>query len=36
MALGEIGWSGTDLIDMALLKDQWKALVFVVIKLRLP
>jgi hypothetical protein len=36
MGLGEIGWSGMDLIDMAQDKDQWWALVFMVIKLRVP
>jgi hypothetical protein len=34
--LREIGWGGMDLIDLALDRDQWKALVNTVMNLRVP
>jgi hypothetical protein len=34
--LGDIGWDGTDWIDLARNKDQWRALVNTVINLRVP
>jgi hypothetical protein len=36
MDLGEIGWDGVDLIDMAQNRDQWRALVNTVLKLWVP
>jgi hypothetical protein len=36
MGLGEIGWDGVDWIDMAQDRDQWKALVNMVLNLRVP
>jgi hypothetical protein len=36
MALREIGWDGVDWIDMAQDRDQWKALVNMVLDLRVP
>jgi hypothetical protein len=32
MALREIGWNGVDWIDMAQDRDQWRALVNMVLK----
>jgi hypothetical protein len=34
--LREIGWDGMDWIDLALDRDQWRALVNTVINLRVP
>jgi trehalose-6-phosphate synthase len=34
--LREIGWDGVDWIDMALDRDQWRALVNTVFNLRAP
>jgi hypothetical protein len=36
MNLREIGWGGMDLIDLALDRDQWTALVNTVMNLRVP
>jgi hypothetical protein len=36
MDLREIGWGGMDLIDLVQGRDQWRALVNTVIKLRVP
>jgi hypothetical protein len=36
MDLGEIGWDGVDWIDMAQDTDQWRALVYTVLNLRVP
>jgi hypothetical protein len=36
MDLGEIGWDGMDWIDLAQDRDQWRALVNMVMKLRVP
>jgi hypothetical protein len=36
MDLGEIGWDGMDWIDLALDRDQWRALVNTVINLLVP
>jgi hypothetical protein len=36
MDLGEIGWDGMDLIDMARDRYQWRALVNTVLNLRVP
>jgi hypothetical protein len=36
MDLREIGWGDTDCIDLAQVRDQWKALVNKVIKLWIP
>jgi hypothetical protein len=36
MDLREIGWDGIDWIDLAQDRDQWKALVNAVMKLRVP
>jgi hypothetical protein len=36
MELREIGWDGGDLIDLAQDRDQWRALVSVVMNLRVP
>jgi hypothetical protein len=36
MDLREIGWNGMDWMDMAQDKDQWRALVNTVLKLRVP
>jgi hypothetical protein len=34
MYLGEIGWGGVDWLDMAQDRDQWRALVNTLMKLR--
>jgi hypothetical protein len=34
--LREIGWNGMDWIDLAQDRDQWRALVNTVMKLRVP
>jgi hypothetical protein len=34
--LRETGWNGVDWIDMALDMDQWRALVIMVLNLRVP
>jgi hypothetical protein len=34
--LREIGWVGMDWIELALHKDQWRALVNTVLNLRVP
>jgi hypothetical protein len=34
--LREIGWDGVDWIDLAKDRDQWRALVSTVMKLRVP
>jgi hypothetical protein len=36
MDLGEIGWDGRNWIELAQDKDQWRALVNTVMKLRVP
>jgi hypothetical protein len=36
MGLREIGWDGVDWIDLAQDRDQWMALVNVVMSLRVP
>jgi hypothetical protein len=36
MGLREIGWGGTDWIDLAQDRDQWRALVKTVMNLRVP
>jgi hypothetical protein len=36
MDLREIGWDGTDWIDLAQDRDQWRALVNTVMILRVP
>jgi hypothetical protein len=36
MDLREIGWDGMDWIDLGQDKDQWRALVNTVMKLRVP
>jgi hypothetical protein len=36
MDLREIGWDGVDWIDMAQGRDQWRALVNTLFKLRVP
>jgi hypothetical protein len=36
MDLGEIGWDGRDWIELAQDRDQWKALVNTVMKVRVP
>jgi hypothetical protein len=36
MELGEIGWDGRDWIELAQDRDQWRALVNMVMNLRVP
>jgi hypothetical protein len=36
MGLREIGWGGTDLIDLAQDRDQWRAFMNTVLNLRVP
>jgi hypothetical protein len=36
MYLREIGWGSTDWIDLAQVRDQWRALVKMVMHLRVP
>jgi hypothetical protein len=36
MGLREIGWDGTDWIDLAQNRDQWRTLVNTVMNLRVP
>jgi hypothetical protein len=36
MDVREIGWGGMDCIDLAQDRDQWRALVNTVMKLRVP
>jgi hypothetical protein len=36
MDLGEIGWGGMDWVDLAPVRDQWRALVNTVMNLRVP
>jgi hypothetical protein len=36
MDLREMGWDGMDWIDLAQDRDQWRALVNAVMKLRIP
>jgi hypothetical protein len=36
MDLGEIGWDGMDLIDLARDRDKWRALMNTVMNLRVP
>jgi hypothetical protein len=36
MNLRDIGWDGMDWIDLALNRDQWRALVRAVMNLRVP
>jgi hypothetical protein len=36
MDLGEIGWDDVDWIDLAQDRDQWRALLKMVINLRVP
>jgi hypothetical protein len=34
--LGEIGWSGIDCIDLAQVRNQWRALVNAIMNIRFP
>jgi hypothetical protein len=36
MYLGQIGWDGVDWINVALDRDQWRALANTVMNLRVP
>jgi len=36
MDLQEVGWGGTDWIDLAQNRDRWRVLVNVVMNLRIP
>jgi hypothetical protein len=36
MVLREIGWGGMDWIDLVQNRDQWRALVVMVMNLRVP
>jgi hypothetical protein len=36
MDLGEIGWDGRDWVDLAQDRDQWRALVYTAMNLRVP
>jgi hypothetical protein len=36
MDLREIGWDGMDLIDLAQERDQWRAIVNMVMNLQVP
>jgi hypothetical protein len=36
MDLGEIGWDGVDWIELAQNRDQWRALVNMVMNLQVP
>jgi hypothetical protein len=36
MYLREIGWDGVDCINLAQERDQWRALVNIIINLRIP
>jgi hypothetical protein len=36
MDLGEMGWGGMDWMDLAQNRDQWRALVNMVMNLRVP
>jgi hypothetical protein len=36
MGLREIGWDGMDWIDLAQVRDRWRALVNTVMNLRVP
>jgi hypothetical protein len=36
MELGEIGWGGMDWIDQAQDRDQWRALVNMIMNFRVP
>jgi hypothetical protein len=36
MDLGEVGWNGRDWIDLVQERDQWRAHVNAVMKLRVP
>jgi hypothetical protein len=36
MDLGEVGWDGVDLIDLAQDRDRWMAYVNAVMNLRVP
>jgi hypothetical protein len=36
MDLREIGWGGMDLLDLAEVRDSWRALVNTVMNLRVP
>jgi hypothetical protein len=36
MDLREVGWDGMDWIDLAEDRDQWRALVYTVMNLRVP
>jgi hypothetical protein len=36
MDLPEVGWRGTDWIDLAHDRDRWRALVYTVMNLRVP
>jgi hypothetical protein len=36
MDLREVGWEGTDWIDLAQNKDQWRALLNTVMNLKVP
>jgi hypothetical protein len=36
MDLREIGWDGVDWMDLSQERDQWRALVYTVLNLRVP
>jgi hypothetical protein len=36
MDLREVGWEGTDWIDLAQDRDRWRSLVYTVMNLRVP
>jgi hypothetical protein len=36
MNLGHVGWGGVDWIGLAQVRDKWRALVNVVMNLRVP
>jgi hypothetical protein len=36
MVLGDIAWGGVDLIGLAQDRDQWRALVNMIMNLRVP
>jgi hypothetical protein len=36
MDLWEVGWGGIDWIDLAQDRDRWRAVVYTVMKLRVP
>jgi hypothetical protein len=36
MDLREVGWGGVDWIDLAQNRDRWRALVYMLMNLRVP